>query len=214
MPSTAVAQTSHPTFDHRIGSRVVIELTGTITSRVPQTDHYAIQPDDPQSSSIHVKPEYIFPEDSEVTGSTAAPSLPNATAAIHAALRPMESPLSHADWNLTVLDLAFGHNRYDANGDVDQEWTAIGAQVGDALDFVKAAREQWNLAWDTARGNSEPVLAPAAAPPTEPSIEVTPGGRAYLLLRSIIDRLHVEGDTATFTLTPEIADELAAFGAE
>jgi hypothetical protein len=38
-----------------------------------------------------------------------------ATDAIHAALRPMESPLSHADWNLTVLNLVFGHNRYDSS---------------------------------------------------------------------------------------------------
>jgi hypothetical protein len=195
---------------HRLGDRVVVEIVGTVLERIPQSGHYAIQPDGPRSSSIHVLPEYIFPEDSEPV---LPPGLPNGTATIHAALRPMESPLSHADWNLTVLDLAFGHNRYDANGDVDQEWTAIGAQIGDALDFVREARKQFRQAWEAARGNSKPPQAPES-PPTEPGIAVTDGGRAFLLLRSIIDQLHIEGDTASFTLTPELADELAAFGSE
>jgi hypothetical protein len=34
------------------------------------------------------------------------------------------------------------------------------------------------------------------------------------LLEPIVSRLHVEGDTATLTPTPEMADDLAAFGAE
>jgi hypothetical protein len=46
------------------------------------------------------------------------------------------------------------------------------------------------------------------------SIDVTGAGRAYLLLQNIIDCLHVEGGQATFTITPEMADELAAFGSE
>jgi hypothetical protein len=245
---------------HRLGARIVVELTGTITSRDSQTDHYSIQPDDPRSSPIHVKPEYIFPEDDAPDAATGLPSENTAftradtsthlaaleqrvqdaeagwrreaearkaaeqraaaaerklartapeTCAIHAALRPMESPLSHADWSLTVLDLAFGHNRDDANGEVDQEWTALGVQVGEALVFVRKAREQFEQAWEAARGDSEP-----AGPADEPEIAVTAGGRAYLLLQAILDGLDIEGDQATFTITPEMADELAAFGAE
>jgi hypothetical protein len=60
----------------------------------------------------------------------------------------------------------------------------------------------------------EPVLAPAAAPPVETGLEITQAGRAYLLLMDIITKLHIEGDTASFTLTPEMADDLAAFGSE
>jgi hypothetical protein len=35
-----------------------------------------------------------------------------------------------------------------------------------------------------------------------------------LLLQAILDGLDVESDQAKFTITPELADELAAFGAE
>jgi hypothetical protein len=111
VPAAATAYSARPSH-LKLGSRIVVELTGTVLGRDGQTGHHYIQPDDPQSSSIHVLPEYIFPIDGE------------------------------------------------------------------------------------------------------PTIAVTDGGRAFLLLRSIIDRLHVEGDTATFTLTPELADELAAFGSE
>lgn len=48
----------------------------------------------------------------------------------------------------------------------------------------------------------------------EPAFAITDAGRMYLLLQTIIDRLDVEGSKASFELTPEIADELAAFGAE
>jgi hypothetical protein len=109
---------------HRLGDRVVVEMTGTITSRIQQTDHFAIQPDDPCSSSIHVKPEYIFPED------------------------------------------------------------------------------------------SAPLLAPAAAPPNEPGIEITEAGRAYLLLESIVSRLSIDGGVASFTLTPSLAADIAAWQAK
>jgi hypothetical protein len=90
-------------------------------SRIQQTDHFAIQPDDPCSASIHVKPEYIFPED------------------------------------------------------------------------------------------SEPVLAPAAAPPNEPGIEITEAGRTYLLLESIVSRLCIDGDVASFALTPSLASDINAW---
>lgn len=48
----------------------------------------------------------------------------------------------------------------------------------------------------------------------EPAFAVTDAGRMYLLLSAIIERLDIEGSTASFELTPEIADELAAFGTD
>jgi hypothetical protein len=215
---------------HRLGARVVVELSGTITSRDQQTDHYAIQPDHPRSSTIHVRPEFIFPEEDAPDAATGLPSENTAftradtsthlaaleqrvqdaesgwrreaaarkaaeqraeaaerklvrtapeTCAIHAALRPIEDPIAQAIWNLTVLDLAFGHNRYAANGQVDQEWTAIGAQVGDALVFVREARKQFEQAWEAARGNGEPA-GPADEPPDTDLAEFLDEGLAHV----------------------------------
>jgi hypothetical protein len=47
--TAATAQTQP---HHRLGSRIVVELTGVITSRVSRTGHFAIQPDDSRSSSM------------------------------------------------------------------------------------------------------------------------------------------------------------------
>lgn len=62
------------------------------------------------------------------------------------------------------------------------------------------------------------VRAAAAGLPNinahEPAFALTDAGRMYLLLSAIVDRLDIEGSTATFELTPELADELAAFGAD
>jgi hypothetical protein len=67
MPSTA-PQTSHASaFHHRLGDRVVIELTGTVISRNAENDVYSIQPDDPRSPSLLVQAKNVFPEDSEPT---------------------------------------------------------------------------------------------------------------------------------------------------
>jgi hypothetical protein len=74
---------------------------------------------------------------------------------------------------------------------------------------IGASHLSYEPLWDA------PVLA-SAAPPAgdEPGIQLTDAGRTFLLLQEIIARLHVEGDQATFTIAPEMADELAAFGSE
>jgi hypothetical protein len=60
----------------------------------------------------------------------------------------------------------------------------------------------------------EPLLAPAAPPPTEPSLEITEAGRTYLLLESIVSRLSIDGDVASFALPPSLAADIAAWQAK
>lgn len=63
-----------------------------------------------------------------------------------------------------------------------------------------------------------PVLAAAIGLPdnsqNEPAFAITEAARMYLLLQTIVDRPPVEGSLATFEITPDLADELAAFGSE
>jgi hypothetical protein len=120
MPNQTVpaVATGLPATNLHLGTRC-----GTVLSRNSLTDHYCIQPDDPRSASIHVRPEFLFPED--------------------------DAPAT--------------------------------------------------------------ASAPAA---TATSITVTDGGRPYLLLMAILDGLDIEGTRASFEITPELADELAAFGSE
>ena len=63
-----------------------------------------------------------------------------------------------------------------------------------------------------------PSTVPAAAIglpfEDDEAFEATEAGRMYLLLEAIVSRLHVEGTTASFELTPALAAELQAFGME
>ena len=109
---------SHHTAFHRHGARVVVELSGTITSRNIETGIYAIQPDDPRAPWVHAAPQYVFADD---------------------------------------------------------------------------------------------IAPPAFA---MPSVTIAAGRRACLLLQFILDRLDIEGARASFEITHELADQLAAFCAE
>jgi hypothetical protein len=62
-----------------------------------------------------------------------------------------------------------------------------------------------------------PEKAPLSAEPSfvtpnsEGGFAITDAGRMFLLISAII---HIEGETATFQITPAIADALAEFGAD
>jgi hypothetical protein len=89
---------------HRLGSRIVVELTGVITSRDSRTCHFAIQPDHPRSSTIHVRPEFIFPEEDAPDAAIASGALPSS--APHSSLLDLEDSISRTIWIVTTLEAA------------------------------------------------------------------------------------------------------------
>jgi hypothetical protein len=69
MPNTAASQTSHPAFEHRLGAKVVVEVSGRVVVRQESERglKYIIQPHDKRATAIHASPEFVFAEDGEAS---------------------------------------------------------------------------------------------------------------------------------------------------